>query len=308
MTQPLVSIVIPLYNHSAYVIECLESVVNDLYPNKEIVILDDGSTDDSITVVERWEGEGRGKSLHSFRLLRQKNSGVTKTLNRLIALAEGQFVALLASDDYLLPGGIQARVDYLQGHPKKQAVIGDSIVVDKNSKQTHGSGLTELYGGRKKYLLNEKTISYELLIHWCAPGPVFMARKELYDLVGGYDETISVEDWDFYLRLMGRDLVAFIDVPVAAYRVHPKTYAFDAQRAIVFNQAMMTGITNNIELFKGLRRIFLWSNALQYHGKIARLSGTGKLLGIAQCRLGGIVRSLTKRVYKLSAGFICKTL
>jgi glycosyltransferase involved in cell wall biosynthesis len=304
MTQPLVSIVIPLFNHASYIIEGLNSVVNDPYPNKEIVIIDDGSSDNSVEVVERWVADGRADSLSGFHFMRQENCGVTKTANKLIFLAKGQFIAVMGSDDYLVPGGIQARVDYLLAHPAKLAVIGDSIVVDKCGKQTHGSGLCDLYGGHKKYLLSEKLVSYELLIHWCVPGPVFMARKELYELVGGYDETISVEDWDFYLRLMARELIAFIDVSVAAYRVHPKNYVFDTARAIGFNQAMLKGITNNIDQFSGLRRIYLWSYALLYRGKIARLSGKQQLLGLAQCRLGGIIRSITKRVYKTIAPFM----
>jgi glycosyltransferase involved in cell wall biosynthesis len=182
--SPLVSIIIPLYNHARYIERCLDSIADDAYPNTEIIMIDDGSRDDSHAVVERWR-ESRGTAFHGeFCFIRRENRGVTRTLNELVSRASGEFVAVLASDDYLLPGGIAARVEYLRAHPEKMAVFADCTVVDEHEVCLHASGLSDIYGAQKEYLANDELLPYELIINWCVPGPVFMARRELYDLVG----------------------------------------------------------------------------------------------------------------------------
>jgi glycosyltransferase involved in cell wall biosynthesis len=220
VAPPLVSVLVPLYNHARYLERCLGSVLEDGYPRVEIIIIDDGSKDDSALLARQWFERQDPERIERFDLESRPNRGVTRTLNELLGKAQGEFLILLASDDHLLPGGIGARLEYLRLHPHKLAVFGDCIVVDDAGKKTHESGIADLYGGHTACLVREDLLALELIFNWCVPGPGFMARRELYGLVGEYDESLKIEDWDMYLRIAARGALGFIPAPVAAYRYH----------------------------------------------------------------------------------------
>lgn len=296
---PLVSVLIPLYNHARYIERCLNSVVDDTYPAKEIVMIDDGSRDDSKWIVERWRA-GRGSEFRGrFCFISRENRGVTRTLNELVSLAEGDFVALLASDDYLLPGGIAAREEYLLAHPEKMAVFADCIVVDEHDGQTHASGLADIYGNQKEYLANDKFLSYELIINWCVPGPVFMARREVYDIVGGYDETLAIEDWDYYLRLLAGNLLGFVDYPVAAYRLHGGSSMTDKARSIHLQQNLIRTVTKNLDAFTGLKRFLLFGLKTRMTGTLAGHTGENRFTGSLRRKAGRHMIKLGKFLYRV---------
>ena len=90
---PLVSVLIPCYNHSEYVVECLNSVVKNDYGNTEIVIIDDGSNDNSANKIEEWINNN--KSAVKTKFLTRANKGLAKTLNELLTLSTGDFICLL---------------------------------------------------------------------------------------------------------------------------------------------------------------------------------------------------------------------
>ena len=103
--RPLVSVIVPSYNHARFVQACLESVAADPYPAKELVIIDDGSTDGSAHVIQSWIEQPSASEL-AIRYEVHPNHGQTRTLNELLALASGRYIAYVASDDLLVPGGL----------------------------------------------------------------------------------------------------------------------------------------------------------------------------------------------------------
>lgn len=298
---PLVSIIIALYNHQQFIEKCLDSILEDPYPNKEIVIIDDGSRDKSATVVQAWRDTHSSTLQHCFTFVSRDNRGFTKTLNELVGLARGELIVVLASDDYLLPGGIGARVSYLENNPDKLAVFGDCVLVDYNGTVSEKSGISGLYNGRKSHLCDAGLIAYEIVFNWCVPGPVFMARKEVYSLIGGYNESIAVEDWDFYLRIVARDLLGFIDLPVAAYRLRPE--GADAnhtvQQRIRFDEAMHQTVTNNFAAFTGIKRCYLFFEKVKYYGILERLHGRNSLKAFLARKTGRVMVVVLKACYGL---------
>ena len=112
---PLVSVLVPAYNHERYIAAALDSIRDDGYPNLEIVVIDDGSTDETWDRVVAWERANRDAV--AIRTTRQSNVGLAMTLNRLLEQASGSYATTLASDDRLLPGGIEARVGALEDRP-----------------------------------------------------------------------------------------------------------------------------------------------------------------------------------------------
>jgi glycosyltransferase involved in cell wall biosynthesis len=217
-SMPLVSVIIPAFNHERFVQRCLDSVLEDLYPAKEIIIIDDGSTDRTHERIVEWIAR-HGDKLH-VEYARRANRGIAATLNELAARARGEYLRLGASDDYLLPGGLEAQVRYLMTHPFKNAVVGDSIVVDGNGLILHGSGMHDLHGANKQLYRSDEGIRRAVISQWAIGGPVTLIRKSVLDTVGRWTEGLRIDDWDFFLRLAAQDGLGFIDVSVCAYRIH----------------------------------------------------------------------------------------
>lgn len=222
MNEPLVSVLIPAYNHEAYIQSALDSVAADGYPRVEVIILDDGSRDGTLAVAQAWASRHASR-FERVEVLTQPNRGVCRTLNRLVSHAQGEYLAFLASDDELVAGGLGLRMKALQEHPAWLAVFGDAEMIDGEGRQLCKSALVEEFRADKRALLDSRTRGLELLLHWCVPGPVFMARRAAFDPdqgVGPYDERFVFEDRDYYARLLSRCALGFVDAVVARYRVH----------------------------------------------------------------------------------------
>lgn len=228
-TLPLVSVLIPAYNHEDFVERCLDSVLEDPYPAKEIVIIDDGSTDKTSERILAWIA-AHGNEV-SIEFVQRANKGITATLNELAARAHGEFYRLGASDDYLLPGGLEAQVDYLQRHPRKGAVIGDSVVVDREGRCLHASGMADLHGADKRLYANDTGIRRAVITCWAVGGPVAMLRRSALETVARWTEGLRIDDWDLFLRLAANDALGFIDVCVGAYRLHGANLSKTRHRA-----------------------------------------------------------------------------
>ena len=218
VATPLVSVLIPAYNHERFVWRCLDSVLEDPYPAKEIVIIDDGSTDGTGELIAEWVAR-YGHHI-PVEYVRRCNKGVSATLNELAARARGEFFRLGASDDYLLPGGLEAQVRYLLAHPRKGAVIGDSVVIDQDGNKLHDSGMCDLHGADKRLYESDEGIRRAVITRWAIGGPVTLIRKSALETVARWSEGLRIDDWDLFLRLAARDELGFIDVSVCAYRLH----------------------------------------------------------------------------------------
>lgn len=218
--RPLVSILIPCYNHERYIEHCLDSVLADGYENLELHLIDDGSSDRSFEIAQQWQARHSHRFAGGVHLERQTNQGLIRTLNRLLERAQGEFVAMLASDDALLEGGLAARVDYLRSHPHYLAVTGDAVGIDENGARTMNSVIRERHRGDPGTLACDAARSMELILNWSMPGPVYLARRSIIDAVGLYDERFFVEDRQYFLRILALDALGFIERPVAEYRMH----------------------------------------------------------------------------------------
>lgn len=282
MTEPLVSVLIPVYNHARYVRQCLDSLLSEGWPNLEVLVTDDGSTDGSYKVVHEWRKEHPDAFTH-FELTGQENQGLPKTLNRMVIKARGEYLTLVASDDYLLPGGIAKRVDALNQHPKWMAVIGNAWIVDPSNKLLHDDGVLT-FKGRPRWILNyPDTLKRELIVRWWSPGPTLLFRRESFDPYNGlglYDESISFEDRDYYIRLLSRNALGFVDYPVAAYRVDPARLAALPSRKMLMDEAYSE--LKYLDRFTGFERLALWIRAHRTLAKLTTRTNTTSLLAKAR--------------------------
>ena len=216
--KPLVSICIPSYNHSKYVVDLLDSIAADPYEPKEILVLDDGSSDNSLELMKAWKA--RVAPAFSCEFRRQENAGVCVTLNRLLGFAKGEWAVLVASDDILIPGGIGKRIEAITRHKDCVAVFGDAHVVDQDGKRILESGLVDLYRANKAKYHNPDSLLFQVVIRWSVPGPVLMVKRMELIEMGGFTDGL-LDDYDIYLRLADRRQLCFIDDFVASYRLHP---------------------------------------------------------------------------------------
>jgi len=126
MTNPLVSIVIPLYNKEEYILQALQSIQNQSLTSWECIIIDDGSTDSSVEIVTEFIRQNQER----FSLIRQKNSGPSTARNNGINLAKGKYVAFLDADDIWLPTKLITQVDFMEKNPNVSLTLTNYIVFD----------------------------------------------------------------------------------------------------------------------------------------------------------------------------------
>lgn len=216
--EPLVSVLIPAYNHEDYIEKCLNSVLDETYSNIELIIINDGSIDRTGEKINIWIE--KHKNVFPIMYISRENRGLTATLNELASKANGEFFRLGASDDYFLPGGIQAQVNYLRTNQKKLAVIGDFTVVNEKDETLFNSGMLDMHRVNKRGYFTDEGIKKEVISHWAVSGPTPMIRKTTHQILQGWDETLKIDDWDFFLRLVARNGLGFVDAKVCAYRIH----------------------------------------------------------------------------------------
>lgn len=243
---PLITVRIPAYNHEQYVCHALDSVKRQEYGNIEIVIIDDGSTDSTATRISEWIESNGDEIQVDFRS--RENRGISATINELVDMANGEYLVGLASDDMLLPGSIERRHEYLRSHPHKMAVFGDSIVVDADGTKIWDSGIADLHNGDKKKYVTDKGLKREIIQNWSATGSSIMMRRALHERFR-YDESLTVEDRDFYLKMISEGLLGFIDHPVSAYRLHETNASLKGKDNLATSLNKFKSLMKNARLF-----------------------------------------------------------
>ncbi len=215
MTEtPLVTIIAVCYNHARFVIECLDSVRNQTYPHVQIIIMDDCSQDDSVGLIRDWiERYG----IECSFIAHQKNQGLCRTLNEALELAQGEYISIVATDDLWLPEKLAMQVDVLERQPSDVGVVySDSWQITEE-----GELLPELLlkPYQERYgTLPEGDIYSRLLEGDFIPALNPLTRRKCYDVVGQYDERLSYEDWDMWLRIAQKFKFSFLPQVVTKYR------------------------------------------------------------------------------------------
>lgn len=204
MKNPLVSVIIPVYNREKSVHESIDSALAQTPQNFEVIVVDDGSTDKTAQVVTTSYGP-------PVRLIRKANGGVSSARNAGIQAALGKYVAFLDSDDLWLPGKLKAQADYLEAHPGAALVYTDEYV--------------EVDGAIEKKTRFQKNPPKTRLLYsaFVDPTPLqtssVMVRKSVLDEIGGFFEELKIhEDSDLWNRISECYELGFIDKPLTVYR------------------------------------------------------------------------------------------
>jgi glycosyltransferase involved in cell wall biosynthesis len=188
---PHISVMMSCYNSERYVARAIESILKQTYKGFEFLIADDRSTDGTLAIIERY-----AKRDKRIRVVRNaKNLGLTKTLNHLLGLARGEYLARMDADDECLAGRFAAQVSFLDKHPKVGVVGSRATIIGKDGRQI----------GTLDYALKDKEIRHSMLRRSQFAHPSVMFRKAVVDELGPYDERLrSAQDYEFFARVLTR--------------------------------------------------------------------------------------------------------
>lgn len=199
----LVSVIIPCYNHAHFLGEAIESVLKQTYPYFEVIVIDDGSTDNSSEIATRYS---------NVRCIRQENQGLSGARNRGIRESKGSYLIFLDADDRLLPNALEIGVNAFNSHPGYAFVYGRSQQIDLK-----GNFIPAIYDP-------VPTDHYLALLrrnHIWMPAQV-MYRRNTFDQVEGFHPALSAAaDYDLYLRISRCFPVYNHNQIIAEYRQHP---------------------------------------------------------------------------------------
>jgi glycosyltransferase involved in cell wall biosynthesis len=270
---PAVSIVVPAYNHAAYLDQAIGSVLAQAGPQVELIVLDDGSTDATRGVLEKYAGRFQWES--------QANLGQAATLNKGWAMARGEILGYLSADDYLRPDAVRRAVDALAENPDVVLAYPDFEQVDAHSKTID--------------VVRTPEFDYAdmVLRAVCPPGPGAFFRRSAYVAAGGWNPALRrIPDFEFWLRLGLTGPFRRIPEVLACYRVHGESQSFSAVDEARADEIIgaIGAVLSNPKLPGNIRRrrAQAEANALLHAARLHLLSGR---TGIAVARIAAAIRS-----------------
>ena len=216
-----VTVVCSCYNHSGFVIESIQSVLNQSYKNIQLIVVDDFSTDESVAIIENFIA-----NFPEINFVKNtSNIGLTKSVNQAMKLARGDFFIDLAADDVLLPNCIETQLKTFQNSPFTNLAIvyGNAELISE--KGTHLSYYFDIDSQNKTIEtiptgnIYSTVISSKTII--CSVSS--MVKKSVFDALNGYDENLSYEDFDFWIRVSRNYNIDYIDAIVMQKRILPNS-------------------------------------------------------------------------------------
>lgn len=209
--MPLVSAAIITHNRAQYLDDAIASVLAQSCRDLELIVVDDGSTDETPAVVAPY--------LDRIRYVRQDHAGKAAARNHAVSLARGAFFAFCDSDDAWYPDRIARQLAAFRRNPHVGMVHGHVSVIDEHGRHIpdRTASVRKVFGDAHRH--GASYASYALDCR-CFSSTI-LVRRNVFDVVGPYDAELAIEDYDFYLRLLlDFDVLFLDDAPLAKYRVH----------------------------------------------------------------------------------------
>ena len=202
-----VSVIIPTFNRAHFITKTLDSVLEQTYKKLEIIVVDDGSTDDTRRVLDQFANVGR------IIYIYQENQGLPAARNTGIRGSSGEYIAVLDDDDLWFPHTVERMVKELEANPEYGMVYSDAIVVNEAGKPISGNSRHAYPSGD---IYEEVTLGRVI----CLMGAILFRRNSAFE-VGLFDARLkSYEDRDFTIRVAEKFKLKFIDEPLLMYRKH----------------------------------------------------------------------------------------
>ena len=266
-----VSIIIPVYNGERYVSEAIDSVLNQTYRDFEIIVIDDGSKDNTSNILRMYGEKIRWKS--------QENRGQASALNEGFNMVKGKYIAYLDADDVCLPERFENQVKYLDEHSNVGLVYSDRYQINEN-------------GIIQRVIKSQPHDNFVLLQNNYIPRSAVMHKRECLNEVGLFDESITGDDdWDMWIRISEKFERGYMDKPLVKYRVHGGNISLTRPKRLDRGRYIKMRILE--KAYERRERPF-WLKLLLIRAKIEWIIGKMPLLGESSRVWWGVDRVLDK--------------
>lgn len=243
--MPKVSVIIPTYNAANYITEAIDSVLSQTFIDYEVIVVDDGSTDNTRDIIRKYNGK--------IKYTYQKNSGTSAARNTAIRESRGEYLAFLDADDLWLPEKLEVQVKFLDQNPDLAFVCSDSYVIDKSQK------IINIWAkGIRNYETFESLYEENFVLILTV-----LMRKSCLLNVGGFDEELIIsQDYDLWLRIAKKYKFKHLNIPLAKYRLHQNNIS----RNIALKQLEREKIANKDAISRDLGFVIrMVKRARNYH-------------------------------------------
>ena len=231
--MPEASVIIPAYNHAGYIAEAVHSVLDQIQPDLELIVVDDGSTDDTLDVLA-------AISDPRMRVITQPNRGAHAAINRGLAQASGRFLAILNSDDAYHPNRLQQMLAELEADPSLGLAGSFIEVVDSQGQPLgvkHGYKDLEpwaLEAPQQSFRAGDDLRAALLTENYWSTTSNFVFRRDWFERAGEFRPLRYTHDWDFALRMARLAPLSLLPQPLLRYRVHESNTIRENRAAMVF--------------------------------------------------------------------------
>ncbi len=233
MTDPFVTIAVPAYNHGRYITECLEAAAAQTWPDLDLVVIDDGSRDDTFARIKVFAA-GHRKRFRHLHAVTRPNKGLAATYNDVFRASQTDWVCPTGSDDVMYPERVATLMQAVRDwdEPQLALVCGRIDWIDgEGQPMPHPPLRYPAPGVHRDAFLG-------LILSQPVPGPVSMLRRDAVFEAGGFDERLPFEDWSMWLELSVRHPVGFIKATLGAYRRHGANQSGD--NALILHGMLVT--------------------------------------------------------------------
>jgi glycosyltransferase involved in cell wall biosynthesis len=229
-----VSIIVPAFRHASFISKAIESALDQSFTGWEMIIINDGSPDDTKSAVEPFLDDPR------IKYYEQQNMGQAASRNRGIAMARGDFIQLLDDDDLLAPDGLEWKLEYLKAHPEASCIVGGVQYIDEEGKY-----LGSLQGLRGTVTLRRLFKSSA----FASPGQALF-RHSCFDDVGLFDADLQgVDDTDFMFRLARNHRIEAVQRLALLYRWHGTNASAKKHKMLLPAYTVHARYTGDVEPF-----------------------------------------------------------
>lgn len=255
-SNPLVSVITPTFNRADYLPYAVESVLSQSVPDFELIVIDDGSTDGTAELMERYLADSR------IRYLKQENQGQSVARNRGIAEARGQFICFLDSDNAWVSTKLETSLKAFEEHPEADIVYGDFITIDGEGHELGVNRMARYSGRITPQLLRDNFVSMNTT----------MTRKRCFDEMGGFDSADRLaEDYGLWLRFSTRYQFLYVPAVLGYYRVMENQISSDKESRFRANEQLVQGFLKAFpsavtrgEARRGLSYFFIRKGRYEY--------------------------------------------
>ncbi|QXU41033.1 glycosyltransferase [Pedobacter sp. D749] len=239
MKNPKITVFMAAYNVAAFISESISSILNQTFNDFELLIVNDGSTDATVSIVEKFN-DSRIRLIHN-----DGNKGLPITRNRLLALARGEYIAVLDSDDIAYPDRLQAQLEFLNEHSEIALCGGHANIIDEN-------GIVQ---NRKLIVPTGENVNMALLFQNPFVNSSTMFKANVFRELNGYKDFALSEDFDLFVRISEKYPVTNLDKFLVKYRIHGNNITikrsdeqYKSEREIIKNMQETLGMPSNSAL------------------------------------------------------------